>query len=327
MTSSALCYTGRICQLTPIEGTDRIQLAEVDCGVGGVWRGVVSASEFPAEPEPRGVLATVFLMDAIVPPLPELAFLAKSVYRVKMSRFKGVPSECLIVPALTEDAEIGVDLTERLQVRKYEKSVPPQLGGLMEGAFPSTIPKTDETNGQKVRRRHFVPGRYVATLKYDGTSSTAYRLGDHFGVCSRHWELKEGDNVYWKIARRYRLAETLPDGIALQWETCGPKIGTNAHRLKEHEGFVFAAYDIARRAYLSVEETEELAARLAMPMVTRVADRVLEQLDVRALQDEVARLAVDDAGKPLEGLVYRAWANDADGAKRSFKLLHVDYKH
>jgi hypothetical protein len=58
-----------------------------------------------------------------------------------------------------------------------------------------------------------------------------------------------------------------------------------------------------------------------------VADRVLEQLDVRALQDEVARLAVDDAGKPLEGLVYRAWANDADGAKRSFKLLHVDYKH
>ncbi len=332
--ATSLCYTGRIRQLLPINGADRIQLAVVDCGMGGCWRGVVTIHDFPSveeagaseTEEPRGVLATVFLMDAIVPKLPGLEFMEKQHGRVRMCRYKGVPSECLIVRALTDDTEIGVDLTERMQVTKYEKELSVHLRGLARGTFPSMIPRTDETHGQKVSPASFVPGTYAVTLKCDGTSSTAYRWGDHFGVCSRNIELKDGDNVYWKIAKQYRLEETLPAGIAIQWETCGPKIGNNMHKLRGCEGYVFAAYDITRHAYLSVAETEALAARVGMPMVPRFADVALTHIDVDALQEEAKTLAVHaETGTMLEGLVYRLL--DEGGEKRSFKILNLDYKH
>ena len=70
-------------------------------------------------------------------------------WRVRMAKFKGVPSECVIVPG-APDMPPGTDMTEALGVTKHEKPVPAGMGGDAVGAFPSFLPKTDEPNFQTV---------------------------------------------------------------------------------------------------------------------------------------------------------------------------------
>ena len=56
-----LCYVGRVQKLSPIDGADRIELAEVVCGDGGKWCGVVGKGQFA-----EGTLCETYLQDAIV---------------------------------------------------------------------------------------------------------------------------------------------------------------------------------------------------------------------------------------------------------------------
>jgi RNA ligase (TIGR02306 family) len=320
---NSLCFSGRIEQLKPIKGADFVHLATAYCGPkGGSWRGIVKIADFPEV----GLPCTVFLMDAVMPNIPQLEFMKVRNFIVNMSRVKGVPSECVIVKPLTEDLEPGVDLTTILKVTKYEKSVSPNVAGLKKGTFPRFIPRTDEPNCQRLLETNF-NAEFAVTLKYDGTSTTAYRVNDHFGVCSRNLELNEGKDLYWTVANQYKLR--LPNNIAIQWETCGPNIGSNAHSFSKLEGFLFAAYQIAERRYLTVDETEELASKLGFPMAKRFPNMFIDTLDIDKLQEEVRQKAVHEkSGKPLEGLVYRALKNDVmTGQKFSFKVINLDYKH
>ena len=141
--TKALAIIGKIIATAPIDGADRIQQATVVCGTSGKWQGVVGKDIS------IGDIVMVFLQDAILPPDPRWAFMEKHHWRVRMARFKGVPSECLIVPD-GSNMPPGTDMTEALGVTKYEKPIPAGMAGDMVGAFPGFIPKTDETNFQAV---------------------------------------------------------------------------------------------------------------------------------------------------------------------------------
>ena len=144
-----LAFLAKIIGLEPIEGADRIEKATVNCGEGGQWPGVV----------PKGVfnindMALVFLQDAVLPPNERWAFMEQNKWRVRMARFRGCPSECVIVQPSEEELTWRsgdvTDVSARLGVVKYEKPVPAALAGEMEWAFPSFIPRTDEENFQRV---------------------------------------------------------------------------------------------------------------------------------------------------------------------------------
>src|SRR5690606_30705445 len=135
------------------------------------------------------------------------------------------PSEVVIMPLQIAGEEVGFDCTEMLGVTKYHKPVPANLHGKIKGEFPSFIPKTDEPNYQNSEGQDYIEkleGQpYYITEKADGSSTTAYKYKGHFGVCSRNWELeRDENNGYWQIAIRYNLEENLPEGYAIQWETC-----------------------------------------------------------------------------------------------------------
>ena len=87
MTKTAMAVIGRIVETAPIEGADRIQQAVVVCGASGKWTGVVGKNVAV------GDTVTVFLQDAVLPPDPRWAFMEKHHWRVRMARFKGMPSE------------------------------------------------------------------------------------------------------------------------------------------------------------------------------------------------------------------------------------------
>jgi RNA ligase (TIGR02306 family) len=319
--ATGLAYVGQINQLFPIENADRIVSAEVVCGDGGKWRGVVGKDEFCV-----GDPCIVYLQDAIVQPSEQLAFLEKCQWRVRMQRFRGSPSECVVTRG-GDAGDIGRDLTEALGVQKYEKALPPHMNGVVVGQFPAGIPKTDEPNFQSARKLvEALRGQsWYATVKMDGTSTTAYRRGDHFGVCSRNLELAEyAKNAQWSIALRYDLKSKLPDGIALQFELCGPGVQKNPAGFKQLEAFAFNAWSINQGKYLDRGELESLCQNIGFPVTEINAWGPSFYFD----DDELRSVAEGEYqnGKPREGIVIRPATEQWVGHQRlSFKVINLKY--
>lgn len=317
---AALAVVGKITEVRAIDGADFIQAASVDCGAAGRWSGVVGKDVEPGD----GV--TVFLQDAILPPSDRWAFMEKHKWRVRMARFKGVPSECLIVKGAPDGAEPGTDLAESLGVTKYEKPIPAGMQGDAIGAFPSHIPKTDEPNFQSVpelvERMRTDP--WYATEKADGTSCTAWVDDAGLHVCSRNWELREftasgASNVYWRAARKYGM-DRLPRGVALQFEIVGPGVQGNPMGLADLEVRAFTLRDTVNHRYMPWSSLVATTDALGIPTARCIGNGW--QTDGRT-DDELRKMAeIKYAnGKHGEGIVIRAL-----DSSWSFKVINLLYK-
>jgi RNA ligase (TIGR02306 family) len=317
-----LAVIGTVTSVHEIEGADRIHQAIVRCGDEGTWSGVVGKdiNLFSR--------VIVFLQDAILQPSDRWAFMERHKWRVRMARFKGVPSECVIVQAEGEESLLldGSDVTEMFGVTKYEKPIPAAIAGDVRGNFPSFIPKTDEPNFQRVRDlEELMHGSdWVATLKYDGTSCTVWNDDDGMHVCGRNLELKEftasgAGNVYWQAARKFGL-ERLPHGFALQFEVVGPGIQANPMGLTELEIAAFTLYNIAERRRAHFGALVGICQGLEIPMASIVAaGSGFPGHD--AIRD-MSSAAEYGKNTPGEGLVFR----DVNSLY-SFKAISLDYKN
>lgn len=319
-----LAGIGRINSLMSIDGADRIELAEVVVGKGGKWLGVVGKGQFE-----KGNLCVVFMQDAVVPKLPELAFMERHNYRVKMARFKGVPSECVIMPvSLLPDGEytIGDDVAGVLGVTKFDKPLDPKLGGNPKGNFPWFIPKTDELNFQTAQQLvEALKGKpYYITVKMDGSSCTAWRDADGLHVCSRNLEISESEgNAYWCVANKYNLKEMLPIGYAVQFEVYGEGIQKNPLGITGLDGALFNVYDTERREYCDFEKVVEFGS--IIPMVP-----IVETGPCFNYTDDELRFKAEGAypnGKQREGIVIRPLVEEkGKGQRLSFKVINLKYK-
>ena len=321
MNKDALVFIGKVIELQAIEGADFIVSATVVCGAGGKWRGVCKKADFVV-----GSLCVVFLPDSLIPESEELAFMKNSNWRVKMRKFKGAPSEVLILlPRVSESLRnVGDDVTSLYGVTKYHKPVPAHLNGKMKGEFPSFMPKTDEPNYQSNPDLvdSLVGKPYYVTEKADGSSTTAYRYKGNFGLCSRNWELeRDENNGYWKVALKYKLEEMLPEGYALQWETCGPGIQSNPMGLKEIDGFAFSGYKINEHRYLAMIEFLSLLDVLKFPHCYIVdLGPSFSKTGLETLGE-----GLYSNGKQREGVVVRSQENFG-GKPISFKVINLNFE-
>lgn len=318
-----LAHIGKIVEIKPIEGKDKIVAATVVVGNAGKWQGVVQKDAFSI-----GSLCEVFLQDAIVPNTPEFAFMESRHYIVRMARFGGVPSECLITP-LTVEGNVGDDITEIRGVKKYDKPIAASLTGTVLGNFPSFIPRTDEPNFQSVPEMvDWLKGkRFYSTVKADGSSGTAYKYEGHFGVCSRNLELKETEgNAMWQLARKYNLEALLPDGVAIQFETIGNGIQGNPMGIKGLDMRVFNLYDIVSHEYLEGSVVRDFCQKHNIPMV----DIVDWDATFSFESDEAIRKYAEGLypnGKQREGVVIRPMTESRIGNMRvSMKSINLMYK-
>ena len=316
-----LAVIGSVLDTIPIEGADRIHQAIVGCGDAGRWSGVVGKDILP------GSRVIVFLQDAVLPEDSRWDFMAKHKWRVRMARFKGVPSECVIVAAVGIEANLedGHDLTEVLGVKKHEKPVPQQMNGEALDTFPSFIPKTDEENFQRIRDlpELMFGCDWVATLKCDGTSCTVWNDEAGMHVCSRNYELKEfsdtgKSNVYWQAARKFGL-ERLPPRFALQFEIVGPGIQGNPLGIDEIAIAAFTLHDLqeSRRAHFGALVAVAQALDVPLAPVRAFGTGPISEDLIR----ELASQSTYDINVPGEGLVFRDL-----GSTWSFKAISLDYR-
>ena len=316
-----LAVIGQVAEARIFEGADRIQQAFVDCGDEGVWSGVVG-KEINIEDK-----VVVFLQDAILPESNRWDFMSKHKWRVRMARFKGVPSECVIVRAMGSEALMvnGYDVTADLSVTKYEKPIPSAIAGDVRGNFPTFIPKTDEENFQRIRDlEELMQGwDWVATEKADGTSCTVWNDDDGMHVCSRNLELKEftesgAGNVYWQAARKYGL-EGIPPGLALQFEVIGPGIQGNPMQLNEIEIRAFTLHDINNRMRAHYGALVGVCQYLNIPLarVVGAGTGYTSQEQLRLMADSIEYAD----SRPGEGMVVRSI-----NSNWSFKVINLAYK-
>jgi len=300
-------------ELSPINGADAILCAKV---LG--WECVVKKSEFQV-----GDRCVYFEIDSVLPIAQWNDHLRKEEgkkLRVRTIRLRGQLSQGLAMPLSiipSGEYEVGQDVTQLVGVEKYEAVVPAHLSGMAKGNFPAFLHKTDETRLQsepRVLDEAISKGLVlIGTLKMDGTSFTAYRRDDEFGVCSRNLDLKETEgNAHWRMARKLKLEEILrsePRNLSIQGEMVGPGIQGNRMGFKEVDLYLFNLYDIDTGKYLSHNELSVFAKKNGLNVVPTVYrldfGGVAGPRDANHLLDIANNLNYDN-GTPAEGIVWRS---------------------
>ena len=309
----------KIVDLQPIVGADAIEVATVRG-----WKVVVKKNEFRV-----GDLAVYFEIDSFLPVRPQFEFLRKSSYRrmgdlegfrLKTIKLRGQISQGLLtpIPDGIVDVKENDDLTEALDVVKYEPPIPAQLAGKIKGLFPSFIPKTDEIRIQNFESEvGFSPvgERAYVTEKLDGTSFTCYFNNGVFGVCGRNWELTEtDDNSLWRMANLLQLKEKMTKhgkNIALQGELIGSGINGNLYGLTGHKLYFFTGYDIDKGRRMFFDELEWVLFGLDLQMVPVLEkygfvipnqDNLVDHMLKYAEGKSVLNMEVDREGVVVRGL-------------------------
>ena len=316
----------RVDAVNPIPDADAIEVATV-----GGWRVVIKKGEFVP-----GDLAVYCEIDSWIPN--DLApFLSKGseprVYngvvgeRLRTVKLRGQVSQGLLLPHdIVWDKNMfdfnrfdaGDDVSELLNIQKWEAPIPAQLAGEVRGMFPGFIPKTDQERIQNLtaefadwteRKLH-----WEVTEKLDGSSMTVYVFDDDEGVCSRNLNLRETEgNSLWTVARRNDLIgkiRSTGQNLAFQGELIGEGIQGNPYKIRGQEFYLFDIYDIGAGRYLTPLERQVLAARLRVLCVPTVAAHA-NPYDTLGIVD-IAQMLKFAEGKSVlmntterEGLVFK----------------------
>lgn len=337
----------KIKEIRPIENADRLELAIVNG-----WKVVIRKDEHQ-----ENDLVVYCEIDSFLPVKDEFEFLRKSSYkkmadgtegfRLRTVKLRGQISQGLVLPldVIPEDVLfdlvdqtrkehdylIGTDVTEALDIVKYEPPIPAQLSGKIKGYFPSFISKTDEERAQNLDNYDKLKNsneEFYATEKLDGSSSTFYLNDGEFGVCSRNLDLLEDDsNTFWKVAKELNIKEKLAilnKNVAIQGELVGEGIQGNPYGIKGHTIHVFNIFDInthQKYSYTSFMYTLALLNLKSVPLV-------YSNLELPNTIDELLSLAEGKSElnpeTEREGLVIRNKMNTISFKAISNKFLLQD---
>lgn len=259
--------------------------------------------------------------------------------RLRTIRLKGQLSQGLLLPYAIpafEEWKESDDISELLDIQKWEAPVNAQLAGIMKGNWPHFIQKTDQERIQNIQQEvtnaFNNKDEFEVTVKLDGSSCTVYYNNGEVGVCSRNIDLKleQEGNAFVDIAKKTGLTETLPKlnrNIAIQGELMGPGIQGNKEDFRENRLFVFDIYDIDNQCYFSVTDKMDIFIELlALGGCMHLELTPLDQNHFITLPtdniDELLKLAEGQSinAKVREGIVFKR----LDG-KFSFKIINNEF--
>lgn len=284
-----LASVQKVLAIEPIPNADAIELARING-----WQCVVKKNEFQV-----GQLGVYLEIDAVPPDTETFRFLwaprpregvetptefaQPASYRVRTMRLRGALSQGLLLP-LSEfelgPVEAGQDVSEVLGVEKYEPPLVMSGGAPFAGRpFPAWVPKTDEMRVQSVPEvlEELRGQPYVATLKYDGTSSTfTLDMEGEFMACTRNYAIPQdvGDPWLWRVVAKYGLREKLQafPNLAIQGEIVGPGVQKNRLGLRDLSLFVFNVYDWRAGQHLGHDESRQVLAEMGLSPVDVVEE-------------------------------------------------------
>lgn len=310
----------RIDGIYSIPDADAIETAQV-----GGWKVVVKKGEFQP-----GDLAVYCEIDSWIPH--NLApFLSKG---QEPREYNGVKGERLRTVKLRKQlsqglllniatipvvftVEEGLDVSEALDIQKWEMPIPAQLTGQVKGNFPTQIPKTDQERVQNLKAaiEGYNSTLFEVTEKLEGSSMTCYLINGAFGVCSRNLDLKEAEgNAFWDTARQENIEETMrktwSDNVAIQGELIGPGIQGNIYGLTHHQFYVFDIFDINMGLYVDPSTRRAAINTAGLKHVPVLDPNFLLNHDIDQLLQMAEGQSKLNLNQEREGLVFKGEHND-----------------
>jgi RNA ligase (TIGR02306 family) len=299
------------------------------------WKCLVGKDQFK-----EGDYCVYFEVDSILPEKPEYEFMRKYNFKVKTQKMRGIYSQGLCMPVSILGSypvgyKEGEDVTELLEVTKYEEPLP--IGGEIKGKFPDFIvQKTDQRRIQEFPEllERYKDEKWIVTEKLDGCSFTAGYFNNEFIVCSRNLMLKDSGCVYWYIAKKYNLEErmktmglyTNADSLFIQGEIVGQKVQGNKYQLKDQRLYIFDV--IRNREYKGWETVEYFAERLGIETVPVINDNYnLTDIDIDLLVSYSSGRSRINENVMREGYVIRTPETkyDLEFGRLSFKVISPEF--
>lgn len=260
--------------------------------------------------------------------------------RLKTAKLRGVVSQGLLLPMSVFDTiehgflifgksnPEGIDVSDILNIQKWEAPIPAQLAGVMRGNFPSAIPKTDQPRIQNLKKELSIARhkqlQFTIEEKLEGSSLTMYLDDqDEFHVCSRNLDLTRDDtNTFWRAALKYDVENIMRQnalqGYAIQSEMLAPGVQGNIYKLTDVEFYVFDVYDVKQARYLYPTERRELINKLGFKQAPVLCESTLlgSMEDIISLADGTSMLY----NTLREGIVFKQIDGDM-----TFKSISQQY--
>ncbi len=218
-----------------------------------------------------------FEIDSFLPVRPEFEFLRSSSYRktdimgegfrLRTMRFRGQISQGLLLPIsqfpeIPANAAVGDNVTELLDIRKWEIEERATTGGTVIGNLPYDIPHTDETRVQEAPEliHAFAGLEYYISTKMDGSSHSLGIDENGFHVTGHNYEYKDdGSSSFYEFIKVRGYQEKMQEhvrklglrSLTIQGEFCAPGIQQNRLRLKKPEWYVFTVREDGKRVSLN----------------------------------------------------------------------------
>lgn len=330
----------KITDIQPIENADMIVCATV---LG--WKVVVKKDTFQV-----GDKCVYFEVDSYLPIEEKYEFLRPTCFkrhellgegfRIKTQKIRGQISQGLVFKlsecGLSEDLDIDTDVTEILNVKKWEGLEQFTNMGTIISGLPFSISATDETRIQSIPNiiEEFKDLEYYITTKIDGTSITMAMKDGIFKVCSHDNEIKnDGSSYVWDLAKKLRIEENMKrlglDNLAIQGELAGPKIQKNRLKLNKVEWFVFTIVDLNTLNRLDFYTMKDICEKLGLNMVPLEEignDLPSKYSDINSLIERAKGLY--PSGNKKEGIVIRPTKpclSKVLMTDLSFKVLNNDF--
>lgn len=254
--------------------------------------------------------------------------------RIKVAKFKKQISQGLVLPAdlmgnNLDKCVVGDEVSDCLEIKKYEKPISPELIGKIKGNFPGFLRKTDECNAlsypgviDELKGKH-----YFITTKRDGQSLTFYYREGVFGCCTRNLEkMYDANDSHWKIAAELDLENKLKGfgfNAAVAGEFVGPGINGNKIKLARFNFAVFNIWNIDEQRYLDYMEMYSLCDAYDILTVKIIEKGENFSYDSNQLI-QMANNQLYETGEIAEGIVVRSkteqYSPTLDG-RLSFKII------
>ena len=334
--------------LEPIEGRDRILLAEIEG-----WHVIVGKDDFKI-----GDKCIYIEIDSVLDPNnPVFEQARKRSNRVKTMKLAGVYSQGIAYPLSAfnmkpEEWNEGDDVTQKLHIVKYDEYAgeEPKVGVTKKqynkfqlfwykffgfpqkkkGGFTSLVSKTDEVRIQNIPEALQNKEPVVVTQKVDGMSCTVTLentfFGTKFNVYSRNLRVGKDNSAYWKAVEMYDLQNRMElmleenggKWIAIQGEVAGPGIQKNPEGLKDIDFFIFNIIDPSGR--WGTEKMVEWCYRYGLTPVPIVDTNYILPDTVDGMLQYATNKSMINPEVLREGVVVRS----KDGQK-SFKAVSPEY--
>ena len=343
----------RIEAIIPIPNADKIETAVIDG-----WRVVVQKGQFSA-----GQLCVYCEIDSLLPEKPEFEFLRNRKFRIRTIKLKGQISQGICFPLSIlpnkKSVSLGDDVTEILQIRKYEKDSEKPLKADKfinrynwfrklkrlfiapeREKFPEFITKTDEGRIQNLPHifTDYKNRVFQVTEKLDGQSATYFIVKNPrkwqfwkpyvFGVCSRNFLINHKNNTYWKIEKKYRIKETLKnivekdniESLIIQGEIVGPSVQDNRYELDSLDFYVYNVF--LNSTCLNPKFCRGILKGLKI--VPQLIERQLTTLEDLIYITQISKSKLNNQ-TTMEGIVCRKYYMQPDGKPISFKVLNPNF--